>query len=402
MSDDEKINLENYNYNNKSQNLNSPFSLKALQYLGIEEKELKTLTLEEYIKLNPDSKDISQELQKQRYMNYVQKHDDLIYNAKKKRKELIAENEKELNSDKNTENNENKIYHCELHQASYSSNFFIPKAKINPNCEKCIEYSKKYEKSKERMILNIQLEIDHEYDKKEKRKKQLDKHKKYETDYPSKREEIDNVENNEKIKNRKERDYERELNYREKKRKGLEVKRNMELLTEQQMTKLRNKQKELELRDEKRKIQLELFKKNNSKSLNEAYALKKSRVNKTLNDYDVKREEKNKKYLATQKLKQERQERFERDLLKKRTQKSQALNRLNSDRLRKAIEIEEELNRKRLESYNKKINNYNQREKSNSITQKQLLKQEQIKQAENLKAINIRRQQREEKIEEEK
>ena len=46
MSDDEKINLENYNYNNKSQNLNSPFSLKALQYLGIEEKEINTALIE--------------------------------------------------------------------------------------------------------------------------------------------------------------------------------------------------------------------------------------------------------------------------------------------------------------------------------------------------------------------
>ena len=59
----------------------------------------------------------------------------------------------------------------------------------------------------------------------------------------------------------------------------------------QELTKLRNKQKEIELRDKKRKIQLELFKKNNSKSLNEAYALKKDRVNRTLNDYDIKREE---------------------------------------------------------------------------------------------------------------
>ena len=66
MSKDSNINIENYNYNSKGPNLNSPFSRKALESLGIEEKELKTLSLDEYIKLNPDHKDISNEFQKRK------------------------------------------------------------------------------------------------------------------------------------------------------------------------------------------------------------------------------------------------------------------------------------------------------------------------------------------------
>ena len=93
MSKEGKINLENYNYNSKSANLNSPFSIKALHSLGIEEKELKTLKLEEYIKSNIDCRDISEELQNERYMNYVKKHDELINKAKEKRKQLKEENE---------------------------------------------------------------------------------------------------------------------------------------------------------------------------------------------------------------------------------------------------------------------------------------------------------------------
>ena len=174
MSKEEKITLENYDYNNiKSPHLNSPFSLKALETLGIEEKELKTLSLEQFVSSNPNSKDISSDLQKERYENYVQKHEELINKAKEQRKQLISDKEIE-DMDKKTDS---KIYHCDLHKNSIT---LAPKGKINPNCVICNEYAKKYEKLKERMKLSIQLEIDHEYDKKEKRQKQMNKIQRFE------------------------------------------------------------------------------------------------------------------------------------------------------------------------------------------------------------------------------
>ena len=139
MSKEKKITLENYDYKNKGPHLNSPFSKRALELLGIEEKELLTLSLEDYINLNRDCKEISQELQKERYNNYINKHTELINKAKEKRKELISDNE---TTAKKSEN-ENKIYHCELHK---NNNYYIPKAKMNPNCEICKEYGLKYEK----------------------------------------------------------------------------------------------------------------------------------------------------------------------------------------------------------------------------------------------------------------
>ena len=177
MSNEEKITLENYNYNIKGPNLNSPLSIKSLQLLGIEEKELKILSFDEYINLNRDYKEIAPELQKEIYDNYFHKHEELITKAKEKRKQLISESQKEDNTDKISEN---KIYHCELHRTSLSSISYGQKGNPNPNCEKCNEYTRKYEKMKERVKLNIQLEIDHEYEKKEKMKKQMDKHKKFE------------------------------------------------------------------------------------------------------------------------------------------------------------------------------------------------------------------------------
>ena len=338
MSKGKNINLENYNYDSKGPHLNSPFSIKALQSLGIEEKQLKTLSFDEYIKLNRDCLDISQDLQRERYNNYFQKHSELISKAKEKRKQLKSENEIELNSELA---NENKIYHCDLHQNSYSSNFINLRPKNNPNCEICNEYSKKYEKLKERMKLTIQLEIDREYGKKAKRKKQLEKSEKFETQverYNNKLLESQDkmerelfLENERKRRNeieerKKKEKKERDKYYKEMDKKGSEVKRNMEMINEAKLQKLRNKQKELELRDEKRKLQIEIFKKNHSKTLNDNYALKKDRVNKTLNDYDVKREEKNKKYYDIQQQKQEKQKKFEKTLLIERTQKFETLN----------------------------------------------------------------------------
>lgn len=86
MSKEAKITLENYNYEGKGPQINSPFSIKALQYLGLEEKELKKLTQYEYVTLNPECKKLSEDLLNERYNNYVQRHLELINKAKEKEK----------------------------------------------------------------------------------------------------------------------------------------------------------------------------------------------------------------------------------------------------------------------------------------------------------------------------
>ena len=405
MSNEEKITLENFNYENKGPQLNSPHSLKAIQTLGIEEKQLKKLSFEEYISSNFEAKKISSDLQKERYDNYLQKHEELINKAKEKRNQLISEKEEE--KDKQTEN---KIYHCELHDDPSSFNIAFSKGKINPNCEICSQYAKKYEKLKERMKISIQLEIDQELLKHEKMVKQNNLHKKMENqeektknnklkDFQNKKEKENNYEKerqkrredlklsiekkrkekeekqriimNEQMKRKKEKDLENETNIKEKEKKGLEVRKTMESLNEEQMRKLLNKQKMLEERDEQRKIKLEQCKLNNSKTLNETYALKKERVNKSLYNYDMKREEKNRKYFDTLKQKEERKAKYDKDLLMQRTIQTESTNKYNSDRLRRAIELEERLNQKRLESYNKKLNRYNQTERNNMLNRQE-------------------------------
>ena len=178
MSKEQKITLDNFKYEGKGPHLDSPFSIKAIRSLGIEEKDLKKLSLEEYISSDIDSRLISSDLQKERYDNYIKKQEELINKAKEKRNQLKSEEKEEEEKNKNKEN-ETKIYHCELHN-SVSDNYYFSKDKMDPNCEVCKKYSQKYEKLKERMKLNFQLEIDNEILKNEKMKKQVDKHKKLE------------------------------------------------------------------------------------------------------------------------------------------------------------------------------------------------------------------------------
>ena len=327
MSKTEKINLENFEGKRKGIHINSPFSIKSLQSLGIEEKDLIILSFNDFINSNPDLKEVSTEIQKERYEYYLQKHKRLITEAKEKRSQLIEDNENETN----LENTEKSMYHCELDE---TTNFYNPKGKSNPQCEKCNEYIHKYEKLKERMKLNIQLEIDGEYDKKEKMKKQIAKHKKIE-------------EAEEMIKKNKIKDiYNINKKYLFKNTKGLEkptnfkeVKSLFDSINEEYLEKMQLKQKELQLKDEKRMLQLEIYKKNNARNLAESYALKKEKVNKTLNDNDLKREEKYKIYYEAQKMKEEKREKSEKDKLMKRTLNSEIINRKKLNRLKKAIEI---------------------------------------------------------------
>ena len=91
----EKISLENFNFNSKSQRLSSPFSIKACLLKGVKEEDLYKLTLEEYISAHPESKDLPKEIQTERFDNYEQNHNELIELLKETRNKL-----KELNYNK--------------------------------------------------------------------------------------------------------------------------------------------------------------------------------------------------------------------------------------------------------------------------------------------------------------
>ena len=85
----EKISLENFDYESKTQRLNSPFSIKACKFKGVTEKDLYHLTLEDYIQLFSESKNIPKEFQQERYDNYEENRKALIEELKETRDKLI-------------------------------------------------------------------------------------------------------------------------------------------------------------------------------------------------------------------------------------------------------------------------------------------------------------------------
>ena len=91
----EKISLENFNYEAKGHRLTSPFSIKACKLQGVTEEDLYHLKLEDYILLNPESKYLPKELQKERYDNYEENRTKLIESLKEARNKLKEESEKE-------------------------------------------------------------------------------------------------------------------------------------------------------------------------------------------------------------------------------------------------------------------------------------------------------------------
>ena len=96
----EKISLENFNYESKTQRLNSPFSIRACGLQGVTEDDLYQISLEDYIKLFPESKNLPKDLQQERYDNYEENRIKLIDLLKETRNNLIEEFEKKQEKEK--------------------------------------------------------------------------------------------------------------------------------------------------------------------------------------------------------------------------------------------------------------------------------------------------------------
>ena len=181
--DENKISLENCDFNKKKIRLTSPYSLLACELLGIDENDLIYITKDEYIRKNQESQNLTKELQEERYNHFNSRRLKLIEEAKKKRAELIQnskEQKKRITVGDNFYNN-NKY-------TGYST-FYSPRV----NMKKCSSTGKmgftgtmgwgkstaikeereKLRKLKERQEINIKLQIDYECTMEETRRKNI-------------------------------------------------------------------------------------------------------------------------------------------------------------------------------------------------------------------------------------
>ena len=100
--------MENVTFMDQNIRVNTPYSKKAIQILGIEENDLYEISKEEYLQKQNALKDAPDELKDQRYELFNNKRLKIIEDAKKLRKKIIAD---EKERQKRFENdNEDYLY----------------------------------------------------------------------------------------------------------------------------------------------------------------------------------------------------------------------------------------------------------------------------------------------------
>lgn len=100
------MNLENIDFNNSEQRLNSPRSIEACKLIGVEENELFYLDFQAFKESNPEVRVLKRELQNLRFEHYEKLRQDTIAAVKAERNKLI---EKEQNSKELSEPQVSKI-----------------------------------------------------------------------------------------------------------------------------------------------------------------------------------------------------------------------------------------------------------------------------------------------------
>ena len=96
-------NLNSIDFSDKKVRINSPISLKALLAMGLQESNLFEISKKEYIDKHPELKRASISVQNIRYEHYNNRRYNLIEEAKKMRKEMIDEMDKEKEKDNKEE-----------------------------------------------------------------------------------------------------------------------------------------------------------------------------------------------------------------------------------------------------------------------------------------------------------
>ena len=132
-TDKNLISLDNCDFSNKSNVLNSPRSIEACLRLGIERAELYQLSMDEFKKKYPEVKNLSDELIKLRYDAEEKFRNETIKQAQEERNKIINENEKNKKNE-NKENNNND------EQPQNKDDDIAKWEKLIENEKKCMSY----------------------------------------------------------------------------------------------------------------------------------------------------------------------------------------------------------------------------------------------------------------------
>ena len=175
--------------------ISTPTSLLACKFMGVKSNDLSYLSYDDYIHNNPNFKSLDQSIAIQQYYHYINRRKKLITSLKNIRQELIKDkndssvsfinyntpnnyynnnifNNKE--SKNNSLNNFNKTFHIFKNislRKSLSMNNIIEQNKSLM----ILEQETKFNKKKQRQLINIKREIDFQLNKEQERMKNLEK-----------------------------------------------------------------------------------------------------------------------------------------------------------------------------------------------------------------------------------
>jgi hypothetical protein len=138
-------------FNNRKERLNSPTSREVLKLLGLEESELYSRSMKEFLYMHPDVRGMEKEIQENRYKHFEEKRSEKIKMAVEKRQELISQ----ISSPKSKEN---------------STHFSIGSTAIK-------DEQKRFERIKNKQIWELQTMIDFEFAMEETKRKNEEKMK---------------------------------------------------------------------------------------------------------------------------------------------------------------------------------------------------------------------------------
>ena len=191
----QKISFDNFDITRKNIRISSPTSLLACKFMGVKLNDLSYISYDDYIHKNPDFQSLDQSIAIQRYYHYINRKKKLITSLKNIRHEIIKDkndssasfmkyntpsnyynnnlmsNEKSKN---NSLSNFNKTFHIFKNislKKSASMNNFIEQNKSLM----LLDQETKFNKKRQRQLINIKREIDFQLSKEQERMKSLEK-----------------------------------------------------------------------------------------------------------------------------------------------------------------------------------------------------------------------------------
>ena len=137
------ISLDNADFSNKSQTLNSPRSLEACLHLGVMPSELYQLSMEDFKLKYPEVRTLNQELLKFRYDEDEKYRKDTIEEVKKERKKIIENEKKKKEAQNKKKQNEEKSKNEQSDKSTKDNKNDKNADDMDTKLEKLIEAEKK-------------------------------------------------------------------------------------------------------------------------------------------------------------------------------------------------------------------------------------------------------------------